>query len=60
MKTLRLILIIFAAVIIIGQLIVIDFKNPGWSGNSGSYLGILAMILLIINVALSYKDMKEK
>lgn len=60
MRTFRFVLLIFAAVIIIGQLIVIDFKNPGWSGNSGSYLGILAMILLIINVALSFKDLKEK
>jgi hypothetical protein len=53
-------LIIFATAIIIGQLIVIDFRNPGWSGNGGSYLSILAMILLIISMVMSYKEMKKK
>jgi len=60
MKNLRIILIIFATAIIIGQLIVIDFKNPGWAANGGSYLSILAMILLIISMVMSYKEMKKK
>jgi uncharacterized membrane protein YcjF (UPF0283 family) len=60
MKTLRIILIIFAIVIIIGQMIVIDFKNPDWSENAGSYLSILAMILLIISMALSFKDIRQQ
>ncbi len=53
-------MIIVAAAIIIGQLFVIDFNNPGWSANGGSYLSILAMILLIISLVMSYKEMTKK
>lgn len=60
MKTARYVLIIIATGIIIGQLIVIDFSNQGWKENAGSYLGIIAMIIIIIGMILSLVDLKRK
>jgi glucose uptake protein GlcU len=60
MKTARYVLIILATGIIIGQLTVIDFSNHGWKENAGSYLGIIAMIIIIIGMILSLVDLKRK
>jgi len=60
MKTGRYVLIILAIGIIAGQIIVIDFSNPGWRENAGSYLSILAMILLIVAMVISLRDLKKK
>ena len=40
-------MITVAIVIIIAQLILIDYSNLSWSNNAGGYLGIFSMILLI-------------
>jgi hypothetical protein len=60
MKTTRIVLTVFAAVIIIGQLIVIDFSDFTWETNAGSYLSIISMILLIIAMAISNMESKKK
>ena len=51
-------LIIFAVVLIIAQLTVIDYSNLSWSNNAGSYLGIFSMICVIISVGLSKRQAK--
>ena len=53
MRKLRNGLIIFAVIVIIAQLTVIDYTNLDWSENLGSYLGIISMILLIISMIYS-------
>ncbi len=45
-------MITVAIVIIIAQLILIDYSNLSWSNNAGGYLVIFSMILLIINMGL--------
>lgn len=52
MKKFRRGMITVAIVIIIAQLILIDYSNLSWSNNAGGYLGIFSMILLIINMGL--------
>ena len=47
MKTTRYVLIIIAIILIIIQIIGIDFKDLSWHNNRGSYGGILAMVILI-------------
>lgn len=47
MKKFRRGMITVAIVIIIAQLILIDYSNLSWSNNAGGYLGIFSMILLI-------------
>lgn len=47
MKKFGIVLIIFALIIIVAQLVVIDYSNLSWSKNSGSYLSILSMIFII-------------
>lgn len=47
MKKFRKVMITVAIVIIIAQLILIDYSNLSWSNNAGGYLGIFSMILLI-------------
>lgn len=53
-------IIIFAVIIIIGQLIIVDFADLSWSVKSGSYLGIISMILLIISMILPNKYEAKK
>ncbi len=53
MKKLRIGLIIFALIIIIGQLIIVDYNDLSWTANAGSYLGIVSMVLLIISMIYS-------
>lgn len=50
--------IIFAVVLIIAQLTVIDYSNLSWLNNAGSYLGIFSMICVIISVGLSKHQAK--
>lgn len=49
----RTALMLIAVVIIIAFLTIFDFSDLSWSNNSGSYLGILAMVTLIISMLLS-------
>jgi len=60
MKKFRIGLIVFAIIIIIGQLIIIDYVNLSWSNNGGSYLGIISMICLIISMILSNRYEKNE
>ena len=59
MKNAKFILIGVAVVIIIGHISVTDFGNLSWSNNSGSYLGIIAMILLVIGMVVSMLEKKK-
>jgi len=58
--TFRIGLIAFGVIIIIGQAILIDYSDLSWSENSGSYLGIISMILMIIMLLLTIRDSKRK
>ena len=59
MKNAKFILIGVAVVMIIGHISVTDFGDLSWSNNSGSYLGILAMILLVIVMVISLFEKKK-
>jgi hypothetical protein len=47
-------------VLIIGHISVTDFGDLSWSNNSGSYLGIIAMILLVISIIISLIEKKKQ
>ena len=53
MRNTKIILIGVAAVLIIGNVSIIDFGDLSWSNNSGSYLSILAMILLVLVIVIT-------
>ena len=59
MKNTKFILIGVAVVLIIGHVSVTDFGDLSWSNNAGSYLGILAMILMIIGMVISLLEKKK-
>ena len=59
MKNTKFILIGVAVVLIIGHVSVTDFGDLSWSNNAGSYLGILAMMLLIIVMVISLLEKKK-
>jgi len=59
MKNTKFILIGVAVVIIIGHISVTDFGDLSWSNNSGSYLGIIAMVLLVIGMVISLLEKKK-
>jgi len=60
MKKFRIGLVVFAIIIIIGQLTIMDYINLSWSNNGGSYLGIISMICLIISMVLSNRYEKKE
>ena len=60
MKKLRVGLIVGAAIIILGELIIIDYSNLTWSNNLGSYLVIIGMICTISSLILSIRHDKKK
>ena len=53
MNKFRYWLIGIASVVLIGQVILIDYKDFSWSNNAGNYLGIIAMICVILSNILS-------
>jgi len=53
MRNFRIGLMIFAVVVIIVQLGVVEYTDLSWSVNAGSYWGIISMILLIISMIYS-------
>lgn len=59
MRKFRFGLIIFAFMIIIGQLTITDYSDLSWSNNAGSYLGIISMICLIIAMISSNRYEKK-
>lgn len=60
MKIFRILLFAGAIVIIIGQLTIIEFDNPEWKANSGSYLSIISMLMLMAFLIMSYIEEKRK
>ena len=60
MRNTKFILIGVAVVLIIGQISVTDFGDLSWANNSGSYLGIIAMVLLVISVVISLIEKKKQ
>ena len=59
MKNVKFILIGVAVIIIIGHISVTDFSDLSWANNAGSYLGIIAMILLVIGMVISLLERKK-
>jgi len=59
MKNAKYILIGVSVVLIIGHISVTDFGDLSWSNNSGSYLGIIAMMLLVISIVISLLEKKK-
>lgn len=59
MRKFRIALIVFAFIIIIIQLIVADFSDLSWSNNTGSYLGIISMLCLIVAMISSNRNEKK-
>ncbi len=59
MRNTKFILIGVAVVLIIGHISVTDFEDLSWSNNSGSYLGIIAMVLLVISIVISMIEKKK-
>jgi uncharacterized membrane protein len=60
MRIARIVLFIAAIVVIIGQITVIEFNEPEWKSNSGSYLSIISMLLLIALVILTEIESRMK
>jgi len=59
MRNAKFILIGVAIVLIIGHISVTDFEDLSWSNNSGSYLGIIAMLLLVVGMIISLLEKKK-
>ena len=59
MRNTKFILIGVAVVLIIGHISVTDFGDLSWSNNAGSYLGIIAMILLVVGMVISLLEKKK-
>ena len=59
MRNVKFVLIGVAVVIIIGHISVTDFGDLSWSNNSGSYLGIIAMLLLVVGMVISLLEKKK-
>ena len=60
MKKLRYFLLVLAIIVIAGQCFVIDYQNPSWSENTGSYLSIISMIMLVVGLTLSLIEEKKQ
>lgn len=53
MPNFRKIVILAATGLIMVQLILLDYQELGWTANSNFYIGVLAMLLVIISMLLS-------
>jgi hypothetical protein len=60
MKKYRSGLIALALVLIIVQLTIVDYDDLSWSNNSGSYLGVFSMALLILAMIASNRAEKNE
>ena len=56
----RIGVIVFAVVLIIAELTIIDFSNLTWSKNLTPFIQIIAMILLIINMIMAIRYDKKQ
>jgi len=59
-KKIRIGVIVFAVVLIIAELTIIDFSNLTWSKNLTPFIQIIAMILLIINMIMAIRYDKKQ
>jgi predicted ferric reductase len=59
-KKIRIGLIVFAVVLIIAQLTIIDYSNLTWYKTFGSFSGIIGMILLIISMIMAIRYNKKQ
>ena len=60
MKKFRIGLIVVAVIVVIGELIIIDYSNLTWSKKMGSYFVIIGMILTISSLILSIRHDKKQ
>lgn len=60
MKKFRIGLIVVAVIVVIGELIIIDYSNLTWSKKMGSYLVIIGMILTISSLISSIRHDKKQ
>ena len=60
MTKIRFGLIAFASILIIVQLILIDYNDFSWSNNSSNYLLTISMTCIIIAMIFSNKHEKKK
>lgn len=60
MNKLRTGLIVFAILLIIAQVVLLNFDNLSWKENYGNYLGIASMVLVIYSMIMSKRhDLKS-
>ena len=59
-KKIRIGLIVFAVVLIIAQLTIIDYSNLTWYKTLGSFSSIIGMILMIIIMIMSIRYDKKQ
>ncbi len=60
MKKVKIALLIISALLILLNLLSIDFNNSSWTNNRSSYLGILSMIALVASLWISIYSDKAK
>jgi hypothetical protein len=61
MNKLRIGILILAIIGICGEFsFVVDYNNLSWTNNTGSYLTIISMILLIASMVISIKHSKKE
>mgnify|MGYP003604859177 FL=1 len=60
MTKFRIGLIVVAVIVVIGELIIIDYSNLTWSKKMGSYLVIIGMILTISSLISSIRHDKKQ
>ncbi len=60
MKKIRIGLILAAIIILIAELIIIDYDNLFGSKDIGNYIVMLSVVLLIISQVLSIKNDRKK
>ncbi|HCY76035.1 MAG TPA: hypothetical protein DHV28_08950 [Ignavibacteriales bacterium] len=60
MKNFKIVLFIMAVIIIIGELIIIDYENLFSSKNLASFLVMISMTLTTIIIVLSIKNNMKK
>jgi predicted ferric reductase len=59
-KKVKVGLIILAIVLIIANLTLIDYRNFTWTNNLSKFLGIMAMIGLILSIVLQIRYDKQQ
>lgn len=60
MKKQKLLIIIFAVIVIAAQVYLLSDTDFSWFFNAGIYLGIASMVLIILSVIQSHRQEKKK